>query len=489
MKNTLVRNIQILITVVAIILIAVFSVSPLLSFKQLEHDKVDNEIMTVVGYASKAELKATMSGNGDLEAAQEKYSEIYDYILNEDNKYVELSPLDFVKTLPDTVKFIIAWVNVMNYDVAVERLNDMSLESYDQAQYDSCVAKVEEYSKKLDEIDYNAINLKSIEQFKLLSTDIIVQLIDTVQSGDFVHRVISQLIIATVRVILLLTLLVFFPISMIFAVLKILGIIFTRNPDVKLGKAMVNANKTFAWLGLILGLLSIWESQLTSKGRLVLIVAGVSILVNIVASRFKSYSHYEIRYLNCMQITSLISLVGVALFAIYVTKANLVSFWTSDYVEASIALNSSDEGAFTNAMIVISYFAALLALMLPFVFRGIISILSRIGCMDVNRKKAKKVKRKKVGTGIFLGVFIVAVNFVIMNLFSVELPEEQGTAFTVACVGVAIALIGKVAMTAIRFTYLSGMSHAEAIAVLSGTPSGPSDADEDDEEDDDYDEE
>ena len=76
-----------------------------------------------------------------------------------------------------------------------------------------------------------------------------------------------------------------------------------------------------------------------------------------------------------------------------------------------------------------------------------------------------------------------------MNLFSVELPEEQGTAFTVACVGVAIALIGKVAMTAIRFTYLSGMSHAEAIAVLSGTPSGPSDADEDDEEDDDYDEE
>ena len=487
MKNTLVRNIQIFVTVVAILLIAVFSISPLLSIKQVENNKVDNEIMTVVGYASSAELKAVMNGNGDMKATQEKYSEINKYIINDEDTYVEVASIDFVKALPDTVKFIIAWVNVMNYEVALDKLNSIDLTDYDQEYYDSCVNKVNEYSKKLEEIDYEAINLKSIEQFKLLSTDLIVQVIDTAQAGDYIHRVASLLIIAVLRVVLLLALLVFFPLSMVFAVLKLLGTVFTRNPDVKLGKVMVNANKTFSWLGLLLGLLSIWQSQLTSKGRLVLIIAGVSILANIIASRFKSYSYYEIRYLNCMQITSLVSLVGIILFAIYITKANLVSFWTSEAVEARVLLNSADEGAFTNTMIIIAYFAAFLAILLPFVFRGIISILSRIGCMDVNRKKAKKVKRKKVGTGIFLGVFIIAINFVLMHIFNIELPNEQGSAFTIACVGIIIALIGKIAMTAIRFTYLAGMSHAEVIAVQSGTPNGSTD--EDDEGDEDYDDE
>ncbi len=488
MKNTLIRNIQILVTIVAILLIAVFSFSPLLSIKQLENDKVDKEIMSVVGYASSAELKAVMSCNGNIEDMQAKYSAINQYIINKEDVYVEVAPIDFVKTIPDTVKFIIAWINVMNYEVAVEKLNDIDFNDCDQEYYDSCVKKVEEYSQKLNEIDYEAVNLKSIEQFKLLSTDIIVRLIDTAQSDDYIHRAISLLIIATLRVVLLLALLVFFPLSMVFAVLKLLGIIFTRNPDVKLGKAMVNANKTFSWLGLILGLLSIWQSQLTSKGRLILIVVGVSIFVNILASRFKTYSHYEIRYLNCMQITSLISLAGIILFAINITKANLVDFWTSEYVESHVLLGSGDEGAFTNTMIIIAYFTALLAVLLPFVFKGIISILSRIGCMDVNRKKAKKVKRKKVGSGIFLGIFIVAINLVIMYMFNIELPEEQGSAFTMACIGIAIALVGKIVMTAIRFTYLSGMSHAEVIAVLSGTPNGSSDSDEDN-DDEDYDEE
>lgn len=482
MKNTLVRNIQILVTSVAILLIAVFSISPLLSIKQLENKKVDNEIMTVVGYASAAELKAVMNGDADINAMQDKYSEINKYIISEQDGYVDVAPIDFIKTIPDTVKFIVAWINVMNYEVALERLNDIDLNDYDQSYYDSCSQKVKEYSQKLEAIDYDAVNLKSIEQFKLLSTDIITQFVDSTQSGDYLHRLVSVMIIAVIRVVLLLSLIIFFPISMVFAVLKLLGILFTRNPDVKIGKAMANTNRVFAWIGLIFGLLSIWQSQLTSKGRLVLIVVGVTILANIVASRFKSYSRNEVRYLNCMQITSLISLVGIVLFAINITKANLVNFWLSDRVEASLLLQGADEGTFTKTMIVVSYSAALLAILLPFVFRGIISILSRIGCMDVNRKKAKKVKRKKVGTGIFLGVFIIAINFAIMYIFNIELPEEQGSSFTLACIGIAIALLGKISMTAIRFTLLAGMSHADAIAVLSGTPTGASEEDDEDED-------
>ena len=476
MKTTLVRNIQILVTVIAVILVAIFSLSPLFSIKQIDNDEFDKKLLSTVDWAYQAEAK-----NGeDLDSKEllEKYIELGECISNPDCGVYETNPIDFVITIPNTVKVFIAFKNVMNYENAVEDL--LNLDASENP--DNAMETVAACKAKLDEIDYSAFSVNSIKQFEVVAAGIMGQVLDSDFSEMDVVSLIPYLVIAIMKLAFLIMLLVFFPISMVFALFRVLGTLFSRNPELKLGKAMINGGRTFGWIGCILGMLLLWDAELTSKGRLVVIAAGVAILVNIVASRFKNYSRAEMRYLNCMQITSAIMLVGIILFAVNITKADLVNFWLSS--KTTSLLPAED---FESAKTTISYLVAVLTILLPFVYTGIISVLSRIGCMATNHKKLKKAKKNKSGSGIFLALLILALNVFMLSKFKIELDADRNAAFNLACIGCALALVGRVASTILRFTVLAGVTHSMAMAVAAGNPRGPvgEEADEDDDDDED----
>lgn len=479
MKNNLVKNIQVFLSCIAIILVAVFSFTPLLSYRFSYNEASLNKMLKIINFALTAETEDAEDDIEKLENIDYKYTQIYEYFLDPSNTVVNVAPITFVKAIPDTVTVFRSFMDLMEMEDAQERMQTALSENNNGA-YTSAQNTYLECREKLKNIDYDAVTINSLTNVFLLFSS----MFDEVQDKDLAsYTMDDSVLLATLLVIkgtVFVAFTVFFPISMIFAVFKLLGAIFKKRTDIRMGKAIQLTNKSFSWVGYMLALIALWSAELTSFGKLVLITGCVTVALNIIASRFKIYNKKETCFLNCMQVTSAISLTGIIIFAVNIIKLDIIELLTSDAIKNAIRANESED-SFSLA----TYLIIAIAIILPIIFSGIISMATRLACMKASPTRAGSTKGG-IGAGYatFFGLLLLILNFIMFSKYDIEISNSY---FTLACVGIGIALVGAILMKVLKGSLASGISFRETQAVLAGTTTN--DLKESDNDDDFFDDE
>ena len=105
--------------------------------------------------------------------------------------------------------------------------------------------------------------------------------------------------------------------------------------------------------------------------------------------------------------------------------------------------------------------AALTIVVLGFVFKSIMNLITRSACMG-----------KKGGTGLFAGIAglaLLIVSKILLSKYQIVLTAEQDSAVTVAFVGIALTLAGAIVFKVLSHIFLRGVTSAEKNAVMTGT--------------------
>ena len=411
------RNI---VAVVSIILIAIFAFTPLLSIKLNSNERMDSEMEKVVINAR------LMEKLNEGEIDEEKYNGIHDYFLQ--NEYsVEYNAISFIKAIPNTIKYIKAFIDVQNcadLEREYDNSNDMS-EEHRQNKYE----ELAEARAKLREIDYNAVTIESLDQFRFIFTVFNPTII--LDDVTTISEVISLGISALIKLIFVFAILILFPLSMVFAILKLLGAVLKKD----FGKVLLVSKNTFSWAALLLAISAILNSTLTGNGTIVVVIIAIVILFNIIASWFIKQNG-EAKSLMTLQISSLISIAGLYIFVSNFIKSELGITWE----ETLMSVEEHELGM--ASFIAISVLVCLIIILLPMVYKGIVAALARAGNIryGINGKK----KAEGIGGVIVFGIIVIAYNFILKNKFGVELNEEQVSAISVACVGLGVAIVGSI---------------------------------------------
>lgn len=411
------RNI---VAVVSIILIAIFAFTPLLSIKLNSNERMDIEMEKVVINAR------LMEKLNEGEIDEEKYNGIHDYFMQ--NEYsVEYNAISFIKAIPNTIKYIKAFIDVQNcadLEREYDNSNDMS-EEHRQNKYE----ELAEARAKLREIDYNAVTIESLDQFRFIFTVFNPTII--LDDVTTITEVISLGISALIKLIFVFAILILFPLSMVFAILKLLGALLKKD----FGKVLLVSKNTFSWAALLLAVSAILNSTLTGNGTLVVVIIAIVILFNIIASWFIKQNG-EAKSLMTLQISSLISIAGLYIFVSNFIKSELGITWE----ETLMTVEEHELGM--ASFIAISVLVCLIMLLLPMVYKGIAAALARAGNIryGINGKK----KAEGIGGVIVFGIIVIAYNFILKNKFGVELNEEQASAISFACVGLGVAIVGSI---------------------------------------------
>lgn len=501
MKNSLIGKLQILTSIVAVVLIAIFAFTPLMSIPLASNQDIyENSFDTVIGAAMSKEREELQKRYEAAETEDEReaimkeyeefmkpYTELSESIVGVDvvddegnlkaeyddekgcyvdedgneieytNTEMKVSLIGLAKSIPGTIKFMGYWFKAMALDTLLAA-DDSEAEAIDEAK-----------KALFEDMDPEAVNEESVNTFRLLFSSFI-SMMDTEEgfSSDIIFKLLAVILLTVLKTGILLIVLVLFPLSMLFTVIGLaLGLLngkAYKTSHKKCKKAIVR-------IGAVLTAAVVWGASFTALGIMLLVVAAAVLAVNVVASRLKSYSENEKKFLNIMQLTSAVSAVGIALFAIFFAKADLLNFYASADVIAEATKDLSDVKEIGITLAVIAGMCAVSVIALRFVFKGLIKLLTRAACMG-----------KGGGSGMssaVLGIIIVIANFVVSGKYNMELTSDAKGALIVACVGAVIALAGGIALTVLRGVFVPDITAEETAAVFSGMSSDDEEADED----------
>ncbi|MBQ8146084.1 MAG: hypothetical protein IJ039_04820 [Clostridia bacterium] len=419
------RNI---LAVIFVILIAILAFTPLLSFDLTNDERLEREMDKVVTNAKIIEKL------NEGEINEEKYKEINEYF--EQNEYnTDYDAVSFIKAIPNTVKYFEAFLDVQacedKEDEFIEACESGSNEEHRNNLYND----LQECREKLKDIDYNAVTIESLDQFRwaFTSLDISVILDEAVTSSEMISLMVS----AIIKFIFVMIILLLFPIAMIFTALKLLGAILKRD----YGKALLISRNTFSWAALLLAVSAIWNSHLTKTGICAVVVTIIVIVFNIVAS-WLVRSEGETASLIALQVSSFVSAIGLYVFISNIIKAELGRTW-----EEELMLTQESELGVAS-FVLISLFVCMLMFLMPVIYKGIVSVLARAG--NLHYGISGKKKSEGIGGAITFGIIIILYNIILKNKFSVELTTEQASAISKACVGLGIALAATIASSAMK---------------------------------------
>ncbi|MBO4983454.1 MAG: hypothetical protein J6D23_05295 [Clostridia bacterium] len=419
MKNLTVR-LRNIVAIVSVVLIAIFAFMPLLRFNLTRNERLDWEMDKVV---TNAKLMEKLN-EGEIE--EEKYKAIKDYF--EQSEYsAEYTVISFAKAVPNTIKYIRAFIDIQKCeDLEFEYENSFKEETSDEYRKNK-YEELEAARAKLRNIDYKAVTIESLNQFRFIFTVVSPSIILGEEASA--SETISLLISSIIKMIFAFSILVAFPLSMVFAILGLLFAILRKN----FGKVMLISRNSFTWAALLLAVAAIWNSSLTNTGTFVVIITIIVIAFNIVASWLTKNGN-ETKSLLTLQISSLISAVGLYMFITNIIKTELTITW--EEVLHISEKNDIDVASFA----LISVLVCLLMILMPIVYKGIVSVLARAG--NVHYGISGKKKSDGVGGAIVFGIIVLAYNFVLKDKYYIELSEEQTTALSMACIGLGVAMVG-----------------------------------------------
>ncbi len=412
------------VAVLAIILTAIFAFTPLLSFDLNDDARLEWEMEKVVTNAKMMEK----INEGKID--DEKYQKLDEYF-NQNENSVEYNAIAFIKAIPNTIKYFKAFVDIQNCeDLEAEyesSLDDETSDEYHENQY----KELEEARAKLREIDYKAVTIESLDQFRWIFTALNPSVV--LDKENTAVDAIFLIVSAIIKLIFAFVILVMFPLVMVISVLKLLAALLKRDE----GKVLLISRDTYSWSAFLLAVSALWKAHLTKTGVFLVVVTAVVIVFNIVAS-WLSKKVGETKLLAATQVCSFISAIGLWIFITNILKAEL----------GGVANVNSDGNIEIETAAPILIFTILLMLLMPIIYTGIVSVLARAG--NVHYGISGKKKSEGVGTALIFAIIVVVCNIVLRNKYAIELSKEQGSAFTMACVGLGIAIVGSIAFAVIK---------------------------------------
>lgn len=468
MKNSFIGKLQVAICAVAVLAMAYFSFMPLIGVSVESGLKVyESSFDTVLEAAMEKELdeieeSTSMSEEAKQKAAEkaaERYITIARDIAGVDSegnatnksKLIAFSFIDVIKAFSDTGKLARYYIMAMSADA-------MDAETEEHA----------EYMKQLvDAIEPEAVNAESVDLFRLLFNDVASCLNfeaimnDESADGNIVFEFIAQALFAIIKAGVLIAVVVIFPIAML---LSCLGFLFVLLSKEKYVKVLKKSKKAVVRISCLAVALAVLDAELLPCATAALITAGVVILINLVASRLKSYNKKEKRFLNVMQLSSLISGAGAAVMAVFIARSDIIRSYVGSDLLTQATATMTDENEVMAAIAVFAGMSIIALAVFTSAVNSALKLITRCACMG-----------KSGGKGIFsalLGIGLIALNYFVTDRFDIALTSEQSESLTVALIGCAVIIVGAIIFTVLKGIFVGKIGRAEVRAVMCGTSVG-----------------
>lgn len=217
------------------------------------------------------------------------------------------------------------------------------------------------------------------------------------------------------------------------------------------------------------------------------IVCLVSVLVNFVISRLRSYNANDWKYLTVLQGTSLVGIIGFMVFFVNILKAGVFkSFITGNwsvFLQKVIMGTAADKNAEVASMAYI--IDAVMVLVAVFLVLNSIDYLKhcgqRISCA-VARTKTGKISDNHIVLAVAM-MFIYVLPTIVMNSKNytedpfdakaegvesfLKLKEGQA-AFDAALIGLIIMLVAEIALIVLKKVFCKDMTKDDMVIAMSG---------------------
>lgn len=472
MKNFIIGKLQVIITTVAIVLIAALAFMPLLS---IGTDPIeDTETFEVVIDAAKDKEIAALGEDApeaDVAAISARYEALKKEVKSTDKSETskfDVSVIELVKTFPSALEFALYYFQAIGLDYAEsyaeDRVNEQIQGAVGDVEVPEELGGVEvpeadiDLSQQLrDSVDPTVVNSETIGMFRLFFGGFIS--VSGLDGAGSIVNTILVILFTVLKLVLLFSIVVVFPFAMAISLIKLIIAFIMRKTE---KKSLKYCKSAIVWIGSLLTTLIVWGAEITTYGTLLIVVAAIVVAANLLASRLKSYTKGEAKFLNVMQLSALISVVGIVIFAVKLVEADLINFYlSSDLLAQAEILYPNDVATVALVLAIFAGMAALTIVVLGFVFKSIMNLITRSACMG-----------KKGGTGLFAGIAglaLLIVSKILLSKYQIVLTAEQDSAVTVAFVGIALTLAGAIVFKVLSHIFLRGVTSAEKNAVMTGT--------------------
>ena len=225
-----------------------------------------------------------------------------------------------------------------------------------------------------------------------------------------------------------------------------------------------------------------------SGTMLLWVMALVTVLLNVLATRAHSYDRAEFKYLNVVQGMSLLGIIGYVVFFFSIIKTGIfTSFtggaWGTFVTKVAVALEAGDSvettGYIVDAIMMIVYVALVLSSLKYFN-----KCLKRISCTLCSAKRESDPKDSFIVKAIFMLLIYILPTVVAGSENCLKDPTKSSTkgavsslvmssdaksALTVAFVGIIIIVVAEIALIVLKKVFCSDVSTESKVAVMSGT--------------------
>ncbi len=369
-----------------------------------------------------------------------------------------VSIADVVKNLVDVIG---------DLDDIADDANDLN-DSIDKAQNDKDLSNakdnVDDINDKTNKLEsgVDSAKDKAKKAGDAMKSDGFVGLIALILA--VVQAFSQNVILGIVYVILIFTVI---TLPLIMAIKFIIALVsFLKNLKDP-GKAYPRISKSFRGMFAILPTLWMYKilaPQMTFGAPVIvmLVLCIVVLVINLLASRIKSYTPEEFSYINVLQGVSVVSVIGYFLFMLNIGKAELFAhIWDGigSFIEKAKSMD---------VLLAVIAVLAIVVTLIP-ASKLITKFATRLCCMVPTGKKL--AKDTYIVSAAFALILVIAPIFLMEGKFNMDLGKN-GTSFILASVGIVLMLAGEIAMPILKKSVCKGTTSDDIHAVLTGCPAG-----------------
>ena len=220
------------------------------------------------------------------------------------------------------------------------------------------------------------------------------------------------------------------------------------------------------------------------------IVTALAAVLGVVVSRLHSYEPMAFRYLNVVQGTSVLGVVGFCVFFFNLIKTDIfTTFLGGKFADYLASVTKLTSGARLGSLKINNSYLIDLGLILLYVCLALVSVtylkkcVLRMSCASKANKKGVFPKDTCIGRAIMIAA-VYAIPAYIMSAKHfyydprstaavgdaslLELQGDQRSAFNLVLVGVILMLVAEIALIVLKLVFCRGMDEQEIEAVMSG---------------------
>jgi hypothetical protein len=266
--------------------------------------------------------------------------------------------------------------------------------------------------------------------------------------------------------LLLLIMAVTVPLTAIISALRaIFGLLFNLkdmgNAFHKISRAFFSLISIFPLIFLVM--IVVPEVQLGGATYGIMALCGVGILVNLAASRLKYYDKEDFKYINILQGTMLVGIIGYVLYLFNIMKSKVI-----EAVYSSVGADTLDQaedlisGAESEFNVLPLIFGILLIILIFAAVDNLTKLLTRFACM------CKSHSDHNI-RGAITCILTAVLPFVMMQMdIGFEIGEAEMTPFIISVVGLALMAVAEIALLALPSSICPAVTAVRRQEIVTG---------------------